>query len=141
MNEIKEWIMKHKIIVVVMSILTIWIINEKCLWYYIDAFVTVGTLFGVWYNYNQNKKQLEPVKIFIKKGSVQKEIPTYIVRKHFTRADVKGILSELHDSDKFYKINYITKPAFLKAILDIQQGAKSELTINIRNDDFFEYEI
>jgi len=111
------------------------------IWAFFDAIVTTITVYGVGYNYFQNKKQLQPIKIFIKKGNKQKEIPTYIIRRNFTRADIKGILSELHNSEDFFKIHDITQPIFLKKIFEIQQGKGSELIINIYPEDFFEYEI
>lgn len=111
------------------------------IWAFLDALVTVLTVYGVGYTYFSNKKQLQPIKIFLKKGNITKEIPTYIIRKNFTRGDIKGILSELHDSDEPYKISDIRKPLFLKRIFDIQQGKYSDLTINIYDSDFFEYKI
>jgi len=110
-------------------------------WSTVDAIVTLITVYGVGYTYFTNKRQMEPIKIFIKKENIIKEIPTYIIRKNFTRGDIKGILSELHESKDPFKIADIKKPLFLQKIFEIQQGKGSELVINIYQDDFFEYKI
>lgn len=123
-----------------MSEIMIWFKTSE-VWSTVDAIVTLITVYGVGYTYFTNKRQMEPIKIFIKKENIIKEIPTYIIRKNFTRGDIKGILSELHESKDPFKIADIKKPLFLQKIFEIQQGKGSELVINIYQDDFFEYKI
>jgi len=124
---------------------------QTYIWAFIDAAVTIITVLGVVYNILQNKKQYkkqsELIKISIIKHSIKKgmptkqesELPTYIIRKHFTRAEVKGILRELHRSERHYEIADISKPDFLKSIYEIQKGTSSDLKIKIYDDDYFEY--
>ena len=99
------------------------------------------TMILVIINFFKNKKQLEPVKIFISKDGKKEEIPSYILRKNFIRSDIKGILKELHDSKEDYRIKCLTQPDFLKKIFEIQQGKEDELIIEIDSNDFFKYEM
>jgi hypothetical protein len=111
------------------------------IWTFIDALVTMFTLWLVFNNWRNSQKQLEPIKLFIEKEGIIKEIPTYIIRRNFTRSDIKGILKELHESKEDFKIKDIIQADFLKKIFEIQQGNASELVIKIIDTDFFVYEM
>lgn len=109
---------------------------DNTLWHIIDAIVTISTVIGVWYNYKQNQKQLEPIKIYL---STQVEpLSSFVLRKNFNRAEVKGILRELAQESE-YKIDYISNPksTFLKDIYNIQIGETDQLTVIIQEGDTF----
>jgi len=109
------------------------------LWHWIDAFITIFTVIGVFYNYIENKKQLEVIPLYLQIKNSKLKLPTYTVRKNFTRAEVKGILSGIHN-DKNLEIDYIDNPTspYLKELVDIQQGKKHSLVILIKENDKFE---
>ena len=111
---------------------------DNVLWHYIDAIITIGTMIGVWYSYQQNQKQLEIINIFLVINAKSKQIPTHILRKNFSRAEIKGILRELAQ-EREYQIDYISNPksSFLKDISEIQQAKKNSLEIRIEQNDKF----
>jgi len=117
-----------------MNEFTIWF--QGSTWAFIDAIVTSLTVLGVGYNLWQNKKQLNPIKILIEKNNIKEELPTFILRKNFTRSEVQGILRSLHDGDT-YNIKFTGNPDFLKAIIKIQQGKSDTLVIPILPQDDF----
>jgi len=106
------------------------------IWAVIDAIVTSLTVLGVGYNLWQNRKQLKPIKILIERNNIKEEIPSYILRRNFTRSEVQGILRSLHKGD-IYDIKFTGKPEFLKAIIEIQQGKSDTLVIPISEEDDF----
>ena len=108
------------------------------LWHWMDAVVTIATVSGVWYNYNMNSKQLDEIKVSILCKGEEKEIPIYIIRKNFTRSEIKGIFGGLHDGKNF-DIDYFdnSNSSFLKDIFEIQQGKRDKLTVIIHEKDNF----
>ena len=117
-------------------------IFQSNVWAFVDALITLGTLYGVGYNYIQNKKQQQLVKIYIKDTrTMGKEmpIPSFILRRNFNRVEVKGILKELHKGSE-YDIDYISNPksSFLEDIYKIQSGKSDKLVIKIKEGDKFE---
>jgi hypothetical protein len=109
-------------------------------WSFIDALVTIVTVSAVLYNLWQIKKQLNPIQILIKKNDVITELPSFIIRKNFTRSEVQGVLRSLHKGET-YDIAFTGKAEFLKAIVGIQRGDSSTLIIPILPEDTFELKV
>jgi len=111
-------------------------------WVNIDAAFTVTsivamllTLYFSYKNWKFNKRQSDVISLYINNIKVD----SHILRQNFNRAEIKGILSELHDSDKFFRIKYIAddKSTFLKDIYDIQVGTEKKFIIKLDEKDFF----
>lgn len=138
MNKIIDWIFEYKILTVVIVIGICCIISWKSLWHYLDAFITVGTLIAVWYNYNENKKQLDIISIELNIDGRKVQVDSYLIRRNFTRSEIKGILRGLCDESE-YKIFYIdsSKSSFLKDIHTIQTGDSKKFEIPIESKDEF----
>ena len=66
--------------------------------------------------------------------------PIYsIKRKNFSRAEIKGILRELHDDGENYKLSYMAENEFLDSIFKVQDGESDEFIMKIREKDFFKF--
>ena len=109
------------------------------LWHTINAMITISTVIGVWYNYYQNQKQLEEVDIFLKFTDGYEKKIYRIKRKNFSRAELKGMLRELHNSKENYKLSYMSEDEFLTNVFNIQDGLSNKFYMEIRESDFFEY--
>ena len=113
-------------------------ISHYSLWTTIDAFATLLTLFLVYMDYKQNRKKLEEITIKLQfpDGTTKSLFP--IKRKNFSRAELKGILQDYHDSKQgFYSLRYMKEKEFIDKIFDIQDGKGSEFVMKIYEDDFF----
>jgi len=113
---------------------------DGALWHWIDAIITIFTLIMVYISYKEQQKQLELIEIYIDIEGTLCKIPVYIIRKNFTRAEIKGILRGLVKNDS-YSIEYIDNPrsTFLKDVIAIQQGQKDKLIITIEPQDQCEF--
>jgi len=109
------------------------------IWHSMNAMITILTVIGVWYNYHQSQKQLEEIDIFLKFDDGYEKKIYRIKRKNFSRAELKGILRELHDSRNHYELSYMSEDKFLTNIFNIQDGLSNEFYMEIRESDFFEY--
>ena len=135
-----ELINKHQgkiiVVTVLLVIVSAWGNFNTDLWHWIDAIVTIGTVIGVWYNYKENQKQLEPIQIHL--STQTKPLSSFVLRKNFTRAEVKGILRELAE-EKDYEIDYISNPksSFLRDVYNVQTSKTDNLTVMIKEKDIF----
>jgi len=131
MNELMYWFKQSEAWATIEALFTI-----------VSIFVTVGTLIMVVKNYRANKKQLQKIDIFLHiENGTQKtleKLPTYIIRKNFTRAELFGILSVLHSEDKF-KIDYLGTVEFMEKVYQIQAGKENNLIIKISSEDNFHW--
>jgi len=117
------------------------------LWASIDAFftlvsmsVTFGTLVMVVKNYYTNKKSLEKIEIYIHTPNKELyKLPTYIIRKNFTRAEVFGTLRALNIGDDF-NIVYTSTTKFLEDIFKVQTLKSDRLIIEIDENDNFKWQ-
>jgi len=108
-------------------------------WSFLDALVTITTVLFVIYNWWINKKQLQKIDVYIQKGDDPKvRIPTYMIRKNFTRSELFGILGAL-DKERDFKIAYLKSEAFLQNVLEIQQGREDEMIIRLQDGDKFDW--
>ena len=106
---------------------------------WITIFFSFGAMLFSIINWKKEKKQFEEIKIKLEfEDKVIRDIPSYILRKDFSRAEIKGILRGL-DENESYKIDYIDNPksTFLKDILEVQKG-KQEFIIPITYKDDFD---
>lgn len=112
---------------------------ESDIWKIIDGFATAMTLILIYFEYSNSKKQLEPIDIYLEfEDGVTKKIST-IKRKNFSRAELKGILRELHNSRDNYDLSYMAEKEFLDNIFSIQDGKSNDFYMIIRDSDFFLY--
>lgn len=95
-------------------------------------FAMLASGFNVW----QRKKDKEKIEIYIEKDNKKILLPTYVIRKNFTRAEVFGILGAL-EKDNDFKIKYTSDDKFIKDIFDIQTGKEKELIIKLDKNDKF----
>jgi hypothetical protein len=116
------------------------------LWHWIDAFITLGTLAGVWYNYKQNKKQKKlnlekiDIKFYIKKLNKEILIKSYLIRKFFSRQEIQGVLAnQLIKGVTRYDIDYLSNDKYFEDTYKIQTGGLSQLIINIEDDEIGQF--
>lgn len=110
------------------------------LWNTIDALVTILTLYLVYLDYDQNRKKMEEITIKLQfpDGTTQALFP--IKRKNFSRAELKGILQDFHDTKKgFYRLRYMKEKEFIEKIFEVQDGKVNEFVLKIYPEDFFEF--
>ena len=143
LEQIKEWVVENKILSGIIMLIILLIINSS-IWLSLDGLITIGTVLGVWYNYNQNKKQLDTIKIYLNFVDKKEKIHiTSVKRKYFTRAELKGILRELDDASsegrKDYEIEIMNTKEFLEDIFSVQEAKKDEdeFILEIRDSDKF----
>jgi len=104
-----------------------------------SIFITSFTLFFAYRNWLNNKKQLKKIDIFLEFYDGYKEKIYPIKRKNFSRAELKGILRELHDDREHYKLSYMAENEFLDGIFKVQDGESDEFIMKIREKDFFKF--
>lgn len=102
--------------------------------------ITILFAFGAMYfsfsNWLKRKKDTEKIEIYIEKNEQKILLPSYVIRKNFTRAEVFGILGAL-ENDSDFKIKYTSDKDFTKNIYDIQTGKEKELIVKIDENDKF----
>lgn len=144
MNSLYSWIEKYKpIILSVIAIILFYSALEQFngdIWHWTDALITVATVFGVWYNYIQNQRQLDKINLILNYHTEEIPIKSYITRRNFSRAEIKGILRGLCEEAE-YKIEYIDseKSTFLEDVYKIQTGTERNFIIEIKSSDTFTY--
>jgi hypothetical protein len=109
------------------------------LWKHIDAFATALTLALVTLDLLNRKQELDEINLYIKFEEKEKELIYPIKRKNFSRAELKGILRELHDGESNYSLAYMSEDDFLNNVFAVQDGDKDEFIMKIYKDDTFEY--
>jgi len=144
MNSIYNWIEKYKPIVVsVILIILFYSALEKFngdIWHWVDASITIATVFGVWYNYIQNQRKLDKINMILNYHGEEIPIKSYMIRSNFSRAEIKGILAGLCQ-EKTYKIEYTDseQSTFLEDVYKIQTGTERNFIIKIKPSDIFTY--
>jgi len=115
-------------------------------WTSIDAVITIGTLFGVWYNYKEDKKKQklenEDITIKLKVLEIDKiiNIEPPIVRKFFSRSEFQGVLgNQLIKGVTRYDIDYLNTQDYYNQLKEIQTDDKQELIIDIKNDEIAQF--
>ena len=115
-------------------------------WTFIDALITIGTLFGVWYNYNEdkNKQRLDNEDITIKLNILALDkiidIEPPIVRKFFSRSEFQGVLgNQLIKGVTRYDIDYLNTQKYYNQLKEIQTDDKQELIIDIKDDEISQF--
>jgi hypothetical protein len=116
-------------------------------WSAFDGIVTIISLVALlmtwlfsYINYKNGKRDLEPIDVYINRGNNKEKLPIYLLRKNFSRSEVKGILRELHQSRDHYHIRYISSEKFLKDVVAVQHRELNEIVITIDEGDLFIYE-
>lgn len=95
-----------------------------------------GAMYFSFSNWLKRKKDMEKIEIYIEKNKQKILLPSYVIRKNFTRAEVYGILGAL-ENDSDFKIKYTSDKNFIKNIFDIQTGKGKELIVKIDENDKF----
>ena len=94
----------------------------------VTIFVSFITLFFVFRNWNNNRKQLNKIPIYFN----DKRLNLDITRQDISRAELQGILGILRVNMKTnYHIEYLTKIDYLDTIYKIQKGKLDKLVIKI----------
>ena len=112
---------------------------NDALWKHIDAFVTAFTLVLVFLDLYSSKKQLDTIRIYLEFDDGGKEEIYPMKRKNFSRAELKGILRELHKSKDNYVLSYMSEREFLEDIFLVQEGEMDIFIMKVRDKDFFKY--
>lgn len=119
---------------------------ENTLWHWIDAIISIATVSGVWYNYNENKKQREinlqkiPIILKIKETQERYRLKLKIPRKEISRSEIQGILSNYTtDPSQRYKIEYLSELRYIDDIYKIQSNKLNELEIELTQREFEGY--
>jgi len=116
------------------------------LWTFFDGVITLGTLIIVTINLILNKRkeklQNQEIKIFFIIDNKKKDTKLTIIRKHFTRSEVLGIVGILQkDISKRFNIEYMKNKKFLDDVIDIQQGKKDEIDIQVTNEELEQFSV
>ena len=108
-------------------------------WTFIDALVTILTLLLVIYNWYQNYKQNQEIRIQIvlQHMNITKVLPIPLIRKNFTRSELFGILGA-YDKDSKFCIENTSSIKFFEDIRNIQEGKLDEISIIIKKEDKFD---
>ena len=108
-------------------------------WTFIDALVTILTLLLVIYNWYQNYKQNQEIRIQIvlQHMNITKVLPIPLIRKNFTRSELFGILGA-YDKDSKFCIEHTSSIKFFEDIRNIQEGKLDEISIIIKKEDKFD---
>lgn len=108
-------------------------------WTFIDALVTILTLLLVIYNWYQNYKQNQEIRIQIvlQHMNITKVFPIPLIRKNFTRSELFGILGA-YDKDSKFCIEHTSSIKFFEDIRNIQEGKLDEISIIIKKEDKFD---
>jgi len=104
----------------------------------VSIIITFGTFIMVIKNYLNNKKQTDKIEIIINRNNCLETLPTFVLRKDFTRSEVFGILGALDSNSKF-DIKYTSDAQFIENIFNIQKGVGKELIIKIEDEDKFDW--
>ncbi|MFA7090827.1 MAG: hypothetical protein WC149_03125 [Arcobacteraceae bacterium] len=101
------------------------------------------TMIFVVINFFRNKKQQDSIELcFVVDNDKEFCIPTYIMRKYLTRAEVSGLLGFFQKNSKDrHNIKYLSSEQYLKDIYDIQSGKKNKLLIRVTNDELEQFEL
>ncbi|MDY0322130.1 MAG: hypothetical protein RBR23_10380 [Arcobacteraceae bacterium] len=101
------------------------------------------TMILVIINFFKNKKQLDKIELcFAIEGQNEICIPTYLMRKHITRAEISGLLGFIQKNSKErHNIVYLSSEQYLKDIYDIQSGKKDRLLINVTKEEMEQFDI
>lgn len=133
-------------IVVIIIFLAILGNFNNTIWHWVDAIISIGTIFGVWYNYNENKKQRKiklqriPIILKIKDTEERYRLKLRIPRKEISRGEIQGILSNYTtDPSKRYKIEYLSEIRYMEDIYKIQSNKLDELEIKVSEKEFEGY--
>ncbi len=89
-------------------------------------------------NFYKRMKDNDEIQICIIYNNTKKLMPIVILRKHFTRAEVQGVLRALNYG-KLYSIKYLLHEKFSKNILNIQNGKSKKLNIILEEGDSFDW--
>ncbi len=108
-------------------------------WSLLDGVLTIITVGGVFYSIWQGRKQLKEIKIILEFDDGHQVSIFPVKRKNFSRAELKGILREHHNSRDNYELSYMKEDDFLKNIFSIQDGKEDTFIMKIRDSDFFEF--
>ena len=108
-------------------------------WTFIDALVTILTLLLVIYNWYQNYKQNQEIRIQIvlQHMNITKVLAIPLIRKNFTRSELFGILGA-YDKDSKFCIEHTSSIKFFEDIRNIQEGKLDEISIIIKKEDKFD---
>ena len=108
-------------------------------WTFIDALVTILTLLLVIYNWYQNYKQNQEIRIQIvlQHMNITRVLPIPLIRKNFTRSELFGILGA-YDKDSKFCIEHTSSIKFFEDIRNIQEGKLDEISIIIKKEDKFD---
>ena len=90
------------------------------------------------YNWVQYRKMQQKIKIILLINNEQKPLPLTILRRHFTRAEILGVLG-VFDKDSQFTIHHTATEKFFNDIQAVQLGKQDEIIIPIRNNDKFDY--
>lgn len=109
---------------------------------WITIIFSTVTMFGVFYNFYQNRKQLEKVGVYFNLISNNKEYPidTSLTRKDCQRSEVQGILrTKLIKGKSFYEIDYLSNKKYVEQIFNIQNSKSDKLTIFLQDDELEQF--
>ena len=115
-------------------------------WTFFDAIITIGTLVVVLNSYYKNtgelKKQNEEIKIYFQIKETKEKIDTKlkIIRKHFTRGELLGVLGMIqNNSGNRFNLEELKNRDFLDEIIDVQNGEDDKITIFLSREEYNTY--
>lgn len=105
---------------------------------YVTIIFAFCAMIASFYNLIARKKDMNEIEIFVIINAKKRQLPVKIMRKNFTRAEIKGIISDF-DKDHNFTISYLKSPEFLNDIFLIQKGKKDSISIEIKGGDKFDF--
>ena len=105
-------------------------------WTFIDALITLFTLWLVFWNYHKNRKNEDEIEVYFDVDGKKEKLTTYLLRKHISRAEIQGILrTKLKKGQKVFDIEYLSNPQYSKDVFQIQKGDKDDLIIKLTKEE------
>lgn len=109
----------------------------------IGATTTVALAILAFMTYFEYAKGEDSIEIYFKTDKTPKiYTKLYTQRKHFTRSEVLGLLRMIHRKQGNFEIADFNKnPAILKRFEEIQNGKKSELIIEVSEEEIKQFNV
>jgi len=88
------------------------------------------------------RKQNEEIKIYFQIKQTKEEIDTKlkIIRKHFTRGELLGVLGMIqNNSGNRFNLEELKNRDFLDEIIDVQNGEDDKITIFLSREEYNTY--